>query len=269
MTFSPVIPVSGYAGWTFLKRTMAQQTAAFNAQPSVKRDEAYFREKIGSINTAEQLVNDPRLLRVALGAFGLDSDIGNKFFIRKILESNTFTPNSLANRLANKQYQKMATAFGFGDFPTPRSKLSDFAEKILTPYKNQQFAVAVGGQNGDMRLALNLETELPALAISSSSPLSKWYSVLGNPPLRTVFEKAFRLPPAFGAIDIDKQVETLKQRSAATFGSSDVEQFSDPKNIEKLVRGFLLQSELAAGASGLSGRQVALSLLQQSVQRFR
>lgn len=269
MTFSPVIPVGGYAGWTFLKRTMAQQTAAFNAQPSVKRDEAYFREKIGSIDTAEQLVNDPRLLRVALGAFGLESDIGNKFFVRKILESNTFDPVSLANRLANKQYQKMAAAFGFGDFPTPSSKISDFADKLLTPYKNQQFAVAVGAKNGDMRLALNLETELPALAGSSASPLAKWYSVLGNPPLRTVFERAFRLPPSFGAIDIEKQVTTLQQRAAATFGSSAIEQFSDPKKVEQLVRGFLLQSELASGGVGASGQQVALSLLQQSAQRFR
>ena len=269
MTYSPVIPVGGYAGWTFLKRTMAQQTAAFNAQPSIKRDEAYFREKIGSINTAEQLVNDPRLLRVALGAFGLQADVGNKFFVRKILESNTLSTDSLANRLANKQYQKLAVAFGFGDVAIPRNKSSDFADRILTPYKNQQFAVAVGGQNSDMRLALNLETELPTLAGSSASPLSKWYSVLGNPPLRTVFERAFRLPVAFGAIDIEKQVETMQKRAAATFGSDDVGQFSDPQKLEKLLRGFLLQSELTSGAASLSGGQVALSLLQQSVQRFR
>jgi hypothetical protein len=269
MTFTPFVPVSGYAGWAFLKRTMAKQTAAFNAQPSIKRDEEYFREKIGSINTAEQLVNDPRLLRVALGAFGLDADVGNKFFIKKILEDGTLKPNALANKLANKQYSKFANAFGFGNFSTPSTKISDFAEKILAPYKHQQFAVAIGAQNEQMRFALNFERELPDLAKSTASPLAKWYTVLGSPPLRKVFETAFGLPPSFGAIDLDKQVETLQNRTNSMFGTSDLAQFSDPEKIDRLVRQFLIRSELEANSLSLSSGSVALTLLQQSRTQFR
>ena len=81
MTYSPAIPLGGYAGWAYLKRTMTAQTTAFNASPDLKSDEDYFRAKIGQITTADQLVNDRRLLKVALGAFGLDKDIDNKFFI--------------------------------------------------------------------------------------------------------------------------------------------------------------------------------------------
>jgi hypothetical protein len=269
MTYVPVLPTGGFAGWTFLKRTMAQQTKAFSAQPSLQRDEAYFREKISTVKTAEQLVNDPRLLRVALGAFGLEADAGNKFFIRRILEDGTLKPTSLANKLANKQYQKFSNAFGFGDFATPRTQLSDFADKILAPYRAQQFSVAVGTQNPDMRLALNAERELPELAQSSASPLSKWYTVLGNPPLRAVFERAFGLPASFGAIDIDKQVTTMQARTAAMFGSSDLGQFSDPDKLNKMVRQFLVQSDLKATNTAQSGGQVALTLLQQSATRFR
>lgn len=268
MTYAPVLPIGGYAGWAFLKRTMAQQTTAFNAQPSVKRDEAYFREKIGSITTAEQLVNDPRLLRVALGAFGLEADVRNKFFIRKVLEDGTLKPDALANKLSNKQYQKFADAFGFGNLTT-RTQFSSFADEILGPYKRQQFAVAVGTQNEDMRLALNIERELPTLAESSASPLSKWYTVLGNPPLRAVFERAFGLPVSFGAIDIDKQVQTLQARSRAMFGSSDLAEFKNGDKVDQLVRQFLVRSELSANASSLSPGQAALTLLQQSVPRFR
>lgn len=264
MTYTPVLPTGGYAGWAFLKRTMAQQTRAFETSPAVKRDEAYFRENIGKIETAEQLVNDPRLLRVALGAFGLQADTGNKFFIQKILEGGTLRPDALANRLANKQYQKLASTFGFGNVSSPRTKLSDFAEKIIAPYKSQQFSIAVGSQNDDMRLALNVERELPDLANSSASSVSKWYSILGSPPLRVVFERAFNLPTAFGAIDIDKQVEILQRRAESMFGSSDLSQFNNPDTLDKLVRGFLLQSELAASGPGFSTGQIALTLLQQS-----
>lgn len=267
MTFAPVLPVGGYAGWAFLKRTIDRQTATFNAQPAIKRDEAYFREKIGGINTAEQLVNDPRLLRIALGAFGLEADQGNKFFIRKVLEEGTLNTDALSVKLANKQYEKFSSAFGFGNFSIPRTKLSDFADSILDLYKNQQFAVAVGAQNEDMRLALNAERELPAIANNSASPLAKWYAVLGNPPLRKVFERAFSLPPSFGAIDLDKQVETLQSRTSALFGSGDIAQFEDGKKLDTLVRQFLVRSDLAANASFISPGQMALTLLQQARPR--
>ncbi|MFN4154140.1 MAG: DUF1217 domain-containing protein [Paracoccaceae bacterium] len=269
MSYTPVLPIGGYAGWAFLKRTMAQQTKTFNAQPAVKRDEAYFREKIRGIKTAEQLVNDPRLLRVALGAFGLDADVRNKFFIRKVLEDGTLKPTALANKLSNKQYEKFSKAFGFGNYSTPRTQLSSFADQILGEYKTQQFAIAVGTQDEDMRLALNAEKELPALAASSAGSLAKWYTVLGNPPLRKVFERAFGLPVSFGAINIDRQAETLQARSKAMFGSGDLAQFADADKTDKLVRQFLVRSELAANAATLSSGQLALTLLQQSPPRFR
>lgn len=268
MSFTPVLSSGGYSGWVFLKRTMTQQFAAFAAQASVQRDEAYFREKIGSVNTAEQLINDSRLLRVALGAFGLDADIRSKFFIKKVLEEGTLRPDALANKLANKQYQKLASAFGFGNFSVPRTKLSDFADEILHPYNKQQFSVAVGAQSEDMRLALNIERELPDLAMSKASPLSKWFTVLGNPPMRAVFERAFGLPRSFGTIDLDKQVQTLQARSTSLFGSADLAQFSDSEKIDKLVKQFFLRSAVAENAQISGGAQVALTLLQQSRFRF-
>jgi hypothetical protein len=263
MSFSPVLPIGGYAGYAFLKRTMANQTAAFVSQASIKRDEAYFREKIGSINTAEDLVKDSRLLRISLAAFGLEEDLPNKFFIRKVLEDGTLKTDALANKLSDKRYAKFANAFSF-NLATPRTKLSDFADKILRDYETKQFAVAVGQQNEDMRLALNAEQELPALASSSASPVSKWYTVLGNAPLRTVFEKALGLPSSFGAIDIDKQVETLQRRAEATFGANTVEQFKDPEMLDKLVRQFLIRSEVSSYSFGMNRGQIALTLLQNA-----
>ena len=84
MTFQPLIPLSGYTGWRFLERTLEKQQDAFDASPSVKRVTENFREKIGEINSAEDLVNDRDMLSVALGAFGLSEDINSKFFIQTI-----------------------------------------------------------------------------------------------------------------------------------------------------------------------------------------
>ena len=266
MTFAPALPLSGYAGWTLLKRTMAVQTAAFSASPEIKSDEVYFRAKIGKIDSAEQLVSDRRLLKVALGAFGLGDDINNRYFIRKVLEDGTLKADALANKLADKSYQKFSAAFGFGNFATPSTKISDFPDKILTAYRSRSFEAAVGQQDGNMRLALNAERELTDLAAKTSSENTKWYTVLGSEPLRRVFETALGLPAAFGALDIDQQLSVIKSKAKSQLGSDKVADFAAPAEMDKLLRRFLIRSEIGALGSGTSAAQNALTILQ-SIRR--
>ena len=266
MTYTPILPVSGYSGWAFLKRTMSTQKAAFDSQKNIAREEDYFRKKIGTISKADDLVNDRQLLKIALGAFGLDSDISNKFFIRKVLEDGTLKTDALANRLANKQYRKFSAAFGFGDFSTPSTKLSDFADKILAQYKDRQFEIAVGEQDDTMRLAMTAVRELLDLAKSSASDRTKWYTVLGNAPLRQVFETTYGLPSAFGALDVDRQVSVLQEKTRAAFGKDGFSQFSEEGVRENLVRRFLLSSEIASFSAAQSSASIALTLLQSQSQ---
>lgn len=262
MSFSPALPLSGYSGWVLLKRTISVQQTAFAKSPQLLRDQDYFRAKIGQVKTAEQLVGDKRLLRMALGAFGLGDDLNSKFFIQKILESSTLDTKSLANRLTDKKYTQLASAFGFGDYATPRTQLSTFADEILTAYKTRSFEAAVGQQDENMRLALNAERELGKLAAKASSETTKWYTVLGDTPLRTVFEKALGLPTAFGQLDVDKQLDMIRQKATAQFGNGTIAQFTDSGSVEKLIRRFLVRSEIAQYSNVTSGAQNALTLLQ-------
>lgn len=268
MTYTPVIPLSGLAGWAFLKRTQTSQTAAYVASPEIKRDEAYFRSKIGGIKTAEQLVSDRRLLQVALGAFGLDQDINNKFFIRKVLEDGTLTTDALANRLADKQYFAFSQAFGFGDYTTPSTQLSDFADQILKQYETRSFEAAVGQQNDSLRLALNAERELPTLAKRNLTEDTLWFTVMGSAPLRQVFQTAFGLPSSFGSLDLDRQLVTYRAKAQQAFGDESIKQFAEPGAMDALLRRFLAQSETqkSPGASSGSG---ALTLLQSGQSSLR
>lgn len=265
MSFSPALPLTGYAGWTFLKRTAASQKAVVNAQPEAKRDDVYFREKIGKIDTAADLVADRRLLKVALGAFGLEGDINSKAFIQKVLEGGTLKEGSLANKLADKQYQKLSAAFGFGDFKTPRSKLSDFPDKLLSAYKTRAFEAAVGAQNGDLRLAMNAERELTDLAAkTTTSNDARWYSVLGSTPLRQVFEKALGLPSSFASLDIDRQLDVMKDKAKTQLGSDQLADFGTGATTETLLRRFLIRSEAEAYRAQF-GASAALTLMSQAV----
>ena len=263
MSFQPVLPLGGLAGWGFLKRTMEQQQAVQQAAPVQQRDEAYFRERIGKVTTAEQLVSDKRLLRIALTAFGLEADVNSKAFIQKVLEGGTLKEGSLANKLADKQYQKLSAAFGFGDFSVPRTKISTFPDEIIGQFRARRFETAVGAQNNTFRLALNAERELPALAARPISETAKWYSVLGNAPLREVVQTALGLPKSFASIDLDQQVAVLKDRAEAAFGTNGISQFTDPTKMESLVRRFMIRADLQDQGMGNSPAAIALALLRR------
>lgn len=255
MTITPVVPFSGYAGWRYLQRTLDDQQSRVASSTVNKREEAYFRANIGNVTSAEDLVADRRLLKVALGAFGLDSDLPNRAFIRKVLEGGTAS-GSLAAKMTNKSYAAMAKAFAFDTVPATLT--SGFADTILPAYQERQFEIAVGEQNNDLRLAMNAQRELAALAATSSSDSTKWYTIMGSEPLRNVFETAFGLPDAFATIDVDKQLTMLRDKADRYFGRSDVAQFADPERVETLVKQFLLRST----AASISATSPALTILQ-------
>jgi len=269
MSFAPVLPLSGYSGWAFLQRTQASQQAALNRSPQIARDEDYFRAKIGAVKTVNDLVGDRRLLRVALGAFGLEADLDSRAFIRKVLSDGTLKEGALSSRLADKQYEKLASAFGFGDFSVPNTVMSDFPDRILNQYRARQFEVAVGAQNNDFRLALSAKRELADLGGSSSSETTRWFKILGSAPLRTVFQKALGLPPSISGIDLDKQLEAFRTRAKTVFGTDSVSQFSDPAKVETLVRRFLVRSEAESLSGQIGPGAVAMQMLQQTSANLR
>lgn len=268
MTFTAILPTGGYAGWAFLKRTQSAQMAVMANTSEYKNDEAYVRAKIGAINTAAELVSDPRLLRVALTAFGLEGDVKNKYFIQKILEGGSLNVDALANRLANKQYLALAQTFGFGDFTTPRNKISDFPDKLLSLYRGMKFESAVGEQSTEVRLALNLERELPKIAGKNTSTDVQWLSVMGNKPLRKALEVTLGLPTSLGALDIDRQLQVFKSKALLQFGSESLSQFTDPGKLKTMVDRYLLRAQTAESQFGTSSNP-ALVLMQSVVARSR
>lgn len=241
MTFTPVLPSTGYTGWAFLQRTLATQQASFDKSPEIKRDIDYFNAKIGNVKTADQLVGDRRLLKIALGAFGLDNDLDSKAFIKKILSDGTVKTDALANKLADKAYQRFSAAFGFGDLAVPRTQNSTFAAEITSAYEQRQFESAVGEQDNSLRLALNAQREIPGLAAKKSSEDTKWYTILGNTPMRTVVQAALGLPDSTASLDVDQQLVMFKDRANKIFGADSVKQFTDPNQMEKLVRRYLVK----------------------------
>lgn len=259
--FRPILPLSGLPGWNMLNRTMDTQRAAFDSAPQTIRDTDYFEARIATVQTAEELVADRRLLRVALGAFGLQDDIDSRYLIRKVLEGGTEDPDALANRLSDDRYRQLSAAFGFGDAVGPRTNQEGFGTEITALFRERTFEVAVGEQDESLRLAMNATREMAEIGADDATDVTRWYRILGTPPLRSVFETALGLPEGIVQMDLDRQLDIFRQAAQDKLGIDSLDAFAEAEARDKLVETYLLRDQIKAGAS-MSSQSIALTLLQ-------
>jgi hypothetical protein len=260
MSFVPAIPMGGLAGWRFLERTAESQRAAFEKGPMLQREIQYFKENIAKVKSPEDLVRDRRLLTVALGAFGLEAELDKKFFLKKILEGGTDDPASLANRVSERGFRKMAEAFGFGNEAGAQTAKEGFAEKIVEAFKTRQFDAAVGNVDESMRLAMAFRRDIDDVAATAKEGQG-WFTILGSRGLRSVIETALGLPKEFGRIDVDRQRDMVRARMQSVFGDGSIEFFRDPANVEKVVNRYLARAQIEAGMNGAAANPI-LQLFQ-------
>jgi hypothetical protein len=206
----------------------------------VIRSTEYFKDNIATTTKAEELVKDYRLLSTALSAFGLEDDIANKAFIQKVLESDISDSSSLVNRLSDKRYLKLAQAFGFGR-ETPAT---DLGETVSAAYIQREFERRVGESDENMRLALNARRELEVMQQRTSSDKTLWYEIIGNEPLRAVFEGAFGFSMSYSSLSVDRQLEEFMNASTRILGSSSFNDIATSDITEKLVINFMARSQL-------------------------
>ena len=259
MTISALVPMDGLAGYRFLQRTREQQEDMIAQSPVSQRLEETFRDRIGSITTAAQLVNDRELLEVSLAAFGLSSDIDSKYFIQKVLEEGTTDQSALANKLSDQRYLDFSKAFGFGDRVTPRTQLSTFADEILTEFKSSSFETSVGDQDETLRIALNADRLLAEVAAEESTDRAKWLGVLGNEPLLQLVQGALGLPDSVSQLGLNRQIEIYDEKLQRQMGFK-ISDLTNDENRDSLIERYLLRSSINTTDSSSPGA-MALTLL--------
>ena len=259
--FTPAVPLGGYLGWRVFQNSADRQFEIFQKSPQIIRNMEHFRENIAVADTAEKLVDDRKLLTVALGAFGLEEEINKKAFIRKILEEGTDDSSSFANRLSDPRWRQFAKAFGYGNFTGANVGVPSFREQVANDYLERSFEVSVGEVDPNMRLAMNFRREIAAIANSATVEESGWFQIMGQKPLRAVMEGALGLPSSIGSADIDKQKDLFARKAEQIFGGKSPAVFKDPLKVEDALRRFFVQSEIQGGPTASTPGAGALSLL--------
>ena len=259
---SITVGLSGIAGWRALQNSESRQIAAISANSQVRSLIDYFRDNISSVASSDDIVGDYRLLKVALGAYGLEADLPNKAFIRKVLESDIADDKSFVNRLSDKRYLRMARAFNLGgESWTAISNAT--VDQVADSYIKRQYETRVGEGDESLRLALNARRELESFVGRNSSDRTLWYEVLGNPPLRKVFEGAFGFGPAYGKLPVDRQLNEYMKAADRFLGNTSFKTLSTDAGIDKVITNFLARSQMMTGATGQNRYSAALALLSR------
>lgn len=231
--------ITGLAGWKVLQRIEARQVEAVAKEKAVQNSTAYFRERLSPETTALDLVDDFRMLTVALKAFGLEADMGNKAFIRKVLESDPADGGSLVNRLNDKRYLKLAEAFGMATGGDTEA----LGRAISASYVQREFETRVGAADETMRLAMNARRELQGLAGRDSSNNTLWYEVMGNAPLRKVFQTAFGFSESFAGLPVDRQLQEFIRAAESRLGTGKLTEIATDEGIDRLLKSYLVRSQ--------------------------
>jgi hypothetical protein len=265
-SYTASLPLTGVEGWTVLQKTVEKQKQTMQKSAYIKREIAYFKEQLPKTDTTEKLMKNPRMLRFALTAFGLEDQLNSQALVKKILDGGTDDAKSLANRMKDYRYQDFANTFGYGNAVKPTFESKSFAQSIVDRYVGQQLQNAVGEQDNDMRVALYAQDRLGKMSTKYGIQGSGWYYVIADKPLREMFNTVFGLPDSFVQIDVDRQKSVYEARASAMFGKKDLTAFSDPKQIDKLVKRYLaISSANNSGLNTTSSAGIAYTLLSSAI----
>ena len=103
----PIIGMSSFLGLKLSEKTEdIQKTQIRNTQEHVRAINA-FRDRIGDIQTVDQLIDDTEVYSFVMRAFDLEDQIFGKALMRKMLKSDVEDSSSLINRLTDSRFRDL------------------------------------------------------------------------------------------------------------------------------------------------------------------
>lgn len=234
-TQQPVMPAM--LGYRMVEASFDKQEAAFRNSAPVKREIDYFKTAIAKVTSADDLVKDYRLFRFLLSAYGLDSQIDAKAFMKKVLAQDPNDSDSLSNKLVDSRYQAIARDFNFYNVGNANLKKARFIDGLVDKYVTAEFEKSTEQKNPGVRLALYFKRMAPNA--------TSWYQIMGDKPLYEVVRTALQLPPAGSETGVESQAKVLEKR----IGLANLK---DPKFLETFINRFLASYDQTNAPATLS-----------------
>jgi hypothetical protein len=193
--------MSTFSTYLSIAQNLSRYQSMTAADPTVAQATKYYQANIGKIATPAQLVNNPRLFKYAMTAFGLGDMTYAKSLMQKVLEQGTSSSKALANKLNNPKILAFAQAFNFAANGTSTTKATAATSDVVNQYVMQTLETNQGAQNPGVQLALYFQ--------QNASKITDGYSILADSKLLTVVQTTLGISSYTSAENIDKQAKQL------------------------------------------------------------
>ncbi len=220
--------------YSITTRDYAKTLANTAADPTVKRDTAYFQANIGKVKTVDDLLKDGKLYTYVMKAFGLGDMTYAKGLIRKVLEGGVSNRASLANTLNDPRYKALATTFDFAAKGAATTGSSSTQKTTVGDYVEQALEAKVGNTSTGAQMALYFQRMAPNITSA--------YSILGDKTLLSVVQTALGLAPSMSFEPIDQQATIIG-------GLLKIGDLQNPAKLQQFILRFTAKYD-AANPSG-------------------
>ncbi len=219
-----------------IANNMNRWLAATAQSPSVAVATKYFEENIGKVQSAGDLINNPRLFDYAMTAFGLGDMSYAKGLMKEVLAQGISSSKALANTLPNPNIRAFAKAFNFADHGASTTASAAVVADAVNRYLENSLQAAQGQQDPGVQLALYFQQNAP--------DITSIYGILGDKNLLTVVQTALGISPLTSAEPVDTQAHMLSSLI-------DIADFKNPAKLQTFIERFAALYD--SGSSGANG----------------
>lgn len=243
--------VAAQKGVTDRYTLTAVQNGVTPDNPVLQQQTQDYLKQVVDVKSIDDFLNNDTVYTYAMKAFGLDAKLGDKTFMRKILEGGVSDPNSFANQQTDKNYAAFAATFDFAAHGEEATTYSVPEEGAVDGYMRQTMEDEAGAQNPGVQLALYFQRK--------ASSITSTYDILADKALAKVVRTALRLPDSTAMLDIDKQASMIEDKL-------NVEDFQDPTKLGDFLKRFTSLYDIDNPSAAQQSSPTAILFSQPTTQ---
>ena len=241
-----ILPVSGMPAQVAFTTTVErwdEHLENFQEQPTIQRSVDKFLERLGEIESAEELIDDFELRTFLLQSYNIDESLHNSVgLLKRVLLDDLEAEDAMVYQMEDPRFVKMATDLRL-DVGLDVVKSVDGQTAIIQNYFTIGLEMDLGDQNMAIREALYFRRTV--------GETENAFQILGDNALRAVVFGAFNIPKEVSYQDIEKQAALIEQHV-------EIDRLSEPDYVQELLDRYLIRTDSASGPSGYNAGVVSL-----------
>ncbi len=246
----PLQGLSSLVGLALVDATRDRQITSIKNSSQGVREINAFRERIGSIETVDQLLDDQELYTFVMKAYDLEDQIFGKALMAKVLKSDIDDDTSLVNRLTSQRFKDIHQGLGFspGGVGNDNTLQPVWQEEMVERFLERQFINIQTDQNETIGTILEFRKLAPTI--------TSGFDFLKNAEMSKFIRTTLGIPSEAAGLDIDTLAALIEDRV-------DIESLNDPKEVNKLALRFIAIKD-AQDTANISSN-IAVQLMSAAV----